>query len=69
MLPIVLSPEKNETLALYSIIIPSTALALGYHFILKPRRRAQRATYVGASLNFGVLLNWDSGTLMLLEER
>ncbi|KAG6379727.1 hypothetical protein JVT61DRAFT_10261 [Boletus reticuloceps] len=48
-LPIVLSPENNETLALYSIIIPSTALALGYHFILKPRRRAQRATYFDAA--------------------
>lgn len=69
-LPIVLSPENNEILALYSIIIPSTALALGYQFILKPRRRAQRAKYVNPSPNLDALLNGgDSGTLMLLEER
>ncbi|KAH7926250.1 DnaJ-domain-containing protein [Leucogyrophana mollusca] len=44
-LPITLSPEYDEALALYSVVVPSTALILGYHFILKPRRRSQRAQY------------------------
>ncbi|KAG9311685.1 hypothetical protein JVU11DRAFT_7922 [Chiua virens] len=48
-LPITLSPENDHTLAFYSIVIPSTALTLGYQFILKPRRRAQRAKYFDAA--------------------
>ncbi|KAH0834869.1 hypothetical protein J3R83DRAFT_10498 [Lanmaoa asiatica] len=73
-LPIVLSPENNDTLALYSIIIPCTALALGYQFILKPRRRVQRALYVDASLNFWGLTErgfryFDAARRALKEER
>ncbi|KIJ61429.1 hypothetical protein HYDPIDRAFT_31300 [Hydnomerulius pinastri MD-312] len=45
MLPITLSPDNDQSLALYTVVLPSTALALGYHFILKPRRRTQRAKY------------------------
>ncbi|KIJ14593.1 hypothetical protein PAXINDRAFT_169736 [Paxillus involutus ATCC 200175] len=45
MLPITLSPDNDQTLALYTAVIPSTALAVGYHFFLKPRRRMQRARY------------------------
>ncbi|KAH7882365.1 hypothetical protein F5I97DRAFT_1931555 [Phlebopus sp. FC_14] len=45
ILPITLSPDNDHNLALYTVMVPSTALALGYHFILKPRRRAQRARY------------------------
>ncbi|KAF8136952.1 hypothetical protein EV363DRAFT_1394542 [Boletus edulis] len=73
MLPIVLSPENNETLALYSIIIPSTALALGYHFILKPRRRAQRATYFDAARRAlkedrSAVMRESENTVLLLRE-
>ncbi|KAI9460806.1 hypothetical protein HD554DRAFT_2176484 [Boletus coccyginus] len=73
MLPIVLSPEKNETLALYSIIIPSSALALGYHFILKPRRRAQRATYFDAARRAlkeerSAVIRQTENTILLLRE-
>ncbi|KAF9239280.1 hypothetical protein BU15DRAFT_62044 [Melanogaster broomeanus] len=53
MLPVTLSPDNDEVLALYTALIPSTALALGYHFFLKPRRRAQRARYGEFCLRFG----------------
>jgi DnaJ family protein C protein 11 len=72
-LPIVLSPENNETLAFYSIIIPSTALALGYHFVLKPRRRAQRATYFDAARRTlkeerSAVMRDTENTILLLRE-
>ncbi|KAH7915054.1 hypothetical protein BJ138DRAFT_1055601 [Hygrophoropsis aurantiaca] len=45
VLPISLSHEQDEALALCTVILPSTVLVLGYHFILKPHRRRQRAEY------------------------
>lgn len=39
ILPIVLSTEFSPILALATIIIPSTAAVLGYHFVVVPRRR------------------------------
>ncbi|KAI6104396.1 hypothetical protein F5141DRAFT_1216932 [Pisolithus sp. B1] len=44
-LPITLTPDYDLNLALYTVVIPSAALAIGYQFFLKPRRRAQRARY------------------------
>ncbi|KAG6334910.1 hypothetical protein ID866_4181 [Astraeus odoratus] len=41
-LPITLTSEYDPSVALYTILIPSTVLVVGYHFVLKPRRRAQR---------------------------
>ncbi|KAG1731597.1 uncharacterized protein EDB91DRAFT_711776 [Suillus paluster] len=45
ILPITLSPVRNQILEFFSAVVPSTALVLGYHFVLKPRRRLQRALY------------------------
>lgn len=42
MLPITLTPERDLNLALYTVLVPSTVVVVGYHFFLKPRRRAQR---------------------------
>jgi DnaJ homolog subfamily C member 11 len=42
-IPVVLSHEYAPALAMWTAVVPSTALILGYHFVLKPRRRAQRA--------------------------
>ncbi|KAF7974873.1 hypothetical protein HWV62_11131 [Athelia sp. TMB] len=42
-LPIVLSQEYDAALGLCTAVLPSAAFVLGYHFILKPRRRAERA--------------------------
>jgi DnaJ family protein C protein 11 len=42
-IPVFLSRDADAALALCTAIVPSTAFVLGYHFILKPRRRAQRA--------------------------
>jgi DnaJ family protein C protein 11 len=42
-IPIRLSLDTDAFLALCTAIVPSTAFVLGYHFILKPHRRAQRA--------------------------
>ncbi|KAG8216501.1 hypothetical protein J3R82DRAFT_6617 [Butyriboletus roseoflavus] len=72
-LPIVLSPENNDSLALYSIIIPSTALAFGYQFILKPRRRAQRAKYFDAARRAlkeerSAVMRETENTILLLRE-
>lgn len=44
-IPIILTPDYDLNLALYTVVIPSAALAIGYRFFLKPRRRAQRARY------------------------
>jgi DnaJ homolog subfamily C member 11 len=43
-LPIVLSTEYSPILALATIVIPSTAAVLGYHFVVVPRRRNRRLT-------------------------
>ncbi|KAJ8590065.1 DnaJ-domain-containing protein [Rhizopogon salebrosus TDB-379] len=45
ILPVILSRARNQILELFSAVVPSTALVLGYHFVLKPRRRRQRALY------------------------
>lgn len=41
-LPIVLALEPNPSLLFCILVVPSTALVLGYHFVIKPRRRIQR---------------------------
>lgn len=41
-LPITLSQENDAGLAFWTAVVPSTVFVLGYHFILKPRRRRQR---------------------------
>lgn len=48
-MPIILSHERNLALALWTTVIPTTGLVLGYCFILKPQRRQARAEYVSAS--------------------
>ncbi|KAL4068611.1 hypothetical protein V8B97DRAFT_2059551 [Scleroderma yunnanense] len=45
ILPITLTPEHDLNLALYTILVPSTVVVVGYHLFLKPRRRAQRTRY------------------------
>ncbi|EGN92517.1 hypothetical protein SERLA73DRAFT_164044 [Serpula lacrymans var. lacrymans S7.3] len=49
VIPIVLATEYNNTAAFCTTILPSTALVLGYHFVLKPRRKAQRTRYFQAA--------------------
>ncbi|KIL63513.1 hypothetical protein M378DRAFT_25009 [Amanita muscaria Koide BX008] len=48
-LPVILSHQHSPTIALCSVVVPSTALVLGYHFILKPRRRSQRLAHIRAA--------------------
>jgi hypothetical protein len=43
MLPIMLSENRNTTLACLAATVPSAMFMLAYHVILKPRRRKQRA--------------------------
>lgn len=43
--PIVLSQEYDAALGLCTAVLPSAAFILGYHFILKPRRREERLAY------------------------
>lgn len=45
-LPIILSHHHNPIMALCTVVVPSTAMVIGYHFILKPRRRAKRLAWV-----------------------
>ncbi|PBK94651.1 DnaJ-domain-containing protein [Armillaria gallica] len=40
--PILLSSDYDPDLAFWTIVVPSSALVLGYHFIVIPRRRRQR---------------------------
>ncbi|KAF8970217.1 hypothetical protein BDZ97DRAFT_131299 [Flammula alnicola] len=47
-LPIVLSTQFSPFIALGAVVIPSTATALGYHFFVIPRRRAQRLAHLRA---------------------
>lgn len=44
-LPIVMSLEHDVSLALWTVIVPSTAFLLGYQFIIKPRRRLKRLAW------------------------
>ncbi|OBZ77401.1 DnaJ subfamily C member 11 [Grifola frondosa] len=44
-LPVILSHEHNSTLALWTAVVPSTAMAVAYFFALKPRRRRERTNY------------------------
>ncbi|RDB30274.1 DnaJ subfamily C member 11 [Hypsizygus marmoreus] len=48
-IPIILSVDYEPRLALWTVFLPSTALALSYHFVLKPRRRRQRLRYIRAA--------------------
>lgn len=41
-LPLLLSMDLDPRVALYSIIAPTMATALSYHFVVRPRRRARR---------------------------
>lgn len=41
--PIALSEEFDAPLAFYTALLPTTAFVVAYEFILKPRRREQRA--------------------------
>ncbi|TBU31392.1 DnaJ-domain-containing protein [Dichomitus squalens] len=45
-LPIILSHEHNQSVGLWAAVLPSTVLALVYHFRLRPRHRKQRLTYL-----------------------
>ncbi|KDQ22380.1 hypothetical protein PLEOSDRAFT_1109490 [Pleurotus ostreatus PC15] len=47
--PIILSAEYDATLALWCAVIPSLAGLLSYHFVVKPKRRAQRLSYIRAT--------------------
>jgi DnaJ family protein C protein 11 len=42
-MPIVLSEDGDTTLACLAATLPSAVFMLAYHFILKPRRRKERA--------------------------
>ena len=46
MVPIMLSENRDTTLACLVATLPSAAFMLAYHVILKPRRREQRAQLV-----------------------
>ncbi|KAF8345363.1 hypothetical protein F5887DRAFT_1158884 [Amanita rubescens] len=48
-LPIRLSQHHSPFIALWTVVLPSTAIAIGYHFILKPRRRAARLAHIRAA--------------------
>jgi hypothetical protein len=43
MLPIMLSENRDITLACLVATLPSAAFMLAYHVILKPRRRKERS--------------------------
>ncbi|KAF8634816.1 hypothetical protein AX17_004068 [Amanita inopinata Kibby_2008] len=57
-LPIILSQQYSLSVALWTVVIPSTTLVVGYHFVLKPRRRAQRLAHIRAARQ---ALEEDSG--------
>ncbi|TFK41618.1 hypothetical protein BDQ12DRAFT_710665 [Crucibulum laeve] len=48
-LPIILSTEYNATVAFFSTILPPTVGLIGYHFLIQPRRRAQRLEQIRAA--------------------
>ncbi|KAH6900897.1 hypothetical protein BKA70DRAFT_1312885 [Coprinopsis sp. MPI-PUGE-AT-0042] len=48
-LPVVFSTEYEPFAALCSLVLPTTAAALGYHFIVRPRRRALRIAQIRAA--------------------
>lgn len=43
VMPIILSENSDATLACLAATVPSAVFMLAYHFILKPRRRKDRA--------------------------
>ena len=43
VMPIVLTENRDATLACLAATVPSAVFMLAYHFILKPRLREQRA--------------------------
>jgi len=45
VMPIVLSENSDTTLACLAATLPSAVFMLAYHFILKPRRRKERAEF------------------------
>ncbi|EFI26766.1 hypothetical protein CC1G_15689 [Coprinopsis cinerea okayama7 len=47
--PVVIAGDYDPVVALWTAVIPSTAAALGYHFIIRPRRRAQRIAQIRAA--------------------
>ncbi|KAF8886549.1 hypothetical protein BD779DRAFT_617777 [Infundibulicybe gibba] len=57
-LPIVLSQGYDSTVAFWAVVAPSTTLVLGYHFIIKPRRRARRLSFIRSARQ---ALDEDSG--------
>lgn len=57
ILPITLSTVRNQTLEFFSAVLPSTALLLGYHFVLKPRRQLQRSLSVLSPTSFDCRIN------------
>ncbi|KAI0790406.1 hypothetical protein C8Q75DRAFT_114809 [Abortiporus biennis] len=44
-LPIVISHKYNEALALWTTVVPSTALVLGYYYVLVPLRHKSRREF------------------------
>ncbi|KAF8633059.1 hypothetical protein AX15_001536 [Amanita polypyramis BW_CC] len=48
-LPIILSQQHSPFIALCTVVVPSTAMVIGYHFVIKPRRRAQRLAHIRAA--------------------
>lgn len=44
-MPIMLSSEYDATAALWTTVLPTAAVALAYHFVLRPRKRQERLAY------------------------
>ena len=40
--PIILSSEYDATATLWTTVVPTAAVALAYHFILRPLKRKER---------------------------
>ncbi|KIM85726.1 hypothetical protein PILCRDRAFT_5383 [Piloderma croceum F 1598] len=71
--PIMLSHDYDAALALFTAVIPSTAFVLGYHYYLRPRRRAQRAAFLRAARrilddDMSVIRRETEETLSLLKD-
>ncbi|KAF8662369.1 hypothetical protein AX16_001174 [Volvariella volvacea WC 439] len=48
-IPLILSQQHDPAMAFWTVAIPSTTFFLGYHFIVKPRRRARRLAFIRAA--------------------
>lgn len=48
-MPIVLATEYSPSIAICTAVLPSTVFVLGYHFIIKPRRRKRRLASIRAA--------------------